>query len=146
MSNLICPFFCCSRKQKLTPHWKAYIQPYTWRYKWVELQIRRLRSQARKYDLQLAKINQRKQQRLADLKVEEFGSKSVIFPIHAQRKKVMKRNIRKPVEGTIDKAAYMANHNLFSSFGMSFSIVRSRLCNYSMNHRLNKEKEKKNGN
>lgn len=95
-----------------------------WRCKWVELQIRRFKSQALKYDLLLAKNNQRKQLKLEDFKVEDLGAKSLPFPSHTRQEKVMKRKKRKRVEDTIDKAAYMAHHNLFSYFGTYFSILK----------------------
>lgn len=112
--------YCSSRKKRLTPHWKTYIQSYTWRCKWVELQLRRFLSQALKYDLQLAENNQRKQLKSKDCTVENLGAKSLPLSSHARREKVMKRKKRKRVEDTIDKAAHMAQHNLFSYFGTNF--------------------------
>lgn len=104
----------------------TYIQPYAWRCKWVELQIRKLLSQALKYDMQLAAHKQGKQLKSKDITVVNLDGKSLALPTHAQREKVMKRKKRMRVEDTIHKAAYMAQHNLFSYFGiLLFSFLKS---------------------
>ncbi|GFZ00700.1 hypothetical protein Acr_14g0003350 [Actinidia rufa] len=59
------------RKKRLTPHWRKYIRPLMWRCKWIELQMNKLRSQAQKYDRELADYNQRKQLELGNSMLEE---------------------------------------------------------------------------
>uniref|UniRef100_A0A164TU95 Uncharacterized protein n=1 Tax=Daucus carota subsp. sativus TaxID=79200 RepID=A0A164TU95_DAUCS len=108
---------CRMRKKRLTSHWKTFIQPYMWRCKWAELQIRRLLYQASKYDLQAEEINRRKQLTSEDLAVGNSGVKSPSIPGSMQKEKIMKRRKRKRVEDSTDKAAYMAQHILFSYSG-----------------------------
>lgn len=93
-----------------------------WRCKWIELQIRELQSQALKYDGELAAYDERKQFEFERFTLEDFDAKSLPFSSQIPRNKVMKRKKRKRVESTIDIASYMSQHNLFSYYGMKFSI------------------------
>lgn len=95
-----------------------------WRCKWAELQIRRLLYQASKYDLQAEEINRRKQLTSEDLAVGNSGVKSPSIPGSMQKEKIMKRRKRKRVEDSTDKAAYMAQHILFSYSGTSFCVIK----------------------
>ncbi|PSS11845.1 Protein transport protein [Actinidia chinensis var. chinensis] len=104
------------RKKRLTPHWRKYIRPLMWRCKWIELQMKKLRSQAQKYDRELADYNRRKQLELGNSILEGFGAKSLPFSGQSRRKKFMKRKKRKRVEDTVDIASYMSHHNLFSYY------------------------------
>lgn len=121
-------FSCCwySRKKRLTSHWRTFIQPLMWRCKWVELQIKKFQSQAKKYDTKLAEMNQRKLCRLENLKSEGIGGKSLPFSNNCRREKVMQRKKRKRVEDTMDAATYMSHHNMFSYYGTNFFYVLLR--------------------
>lgn len=111
------------RKKRLTSHWKTFIQPLMWRSKWAELQIKKFRSQAFKYDKILAENNRRKKLKVESFAPEGLGAKSLPFASDSQREKLMKRKKRKRAEDLIDTAAYMSNHNLFSYFGSRRSIT-----------------------
>ncbi|KAK1364653.1 hypothetical protein POM88_040214 [Heracleum sosnowskyi] len=108
---------CRMRKKRLTSHWRTFIQPYMWRCRWAELQIRRLMYQASKYDLQAEAISRRKQLTSEDLTVDYTGAKSPSISGGMRREKIMERRKRKRVEESTDKEAYMAQHNLFSYIG-----------------------------
>lgn len=84
----------------MTTHWNKFIRPLMWRLKWLELKIKELQSQDKKYDLQLAKY--------AQIEQSEFDATS----------KLTKRKKRKRVEDTTNIACYMSQHNLFS-YGMN---------------------------
>ncbi|KAL2892537.1 DNA mismatch repair protein MutS [Bienertia sinuspersici] len=104
-----------TRKKKVTTHWRNFVRPLMWRCKWVELQIRKLNSQASKYDRELAEYSRKKQCELEKSAAEDFASKSVPvcrnWPV-----KIMKRKKRKRVEETNNLAAYSSCHKLFSYF------------------------------
>ncbi|XP_068329521.1 uncharacterized protein [Pyrus communis] len=85
-----------TRRKRLTTHWNKFIRPLMWRLKWLELKIKELQSQDKKYDLQLAKY--------AQIEQSEFDAMS----------KLTKRKKRKRVEDTTNIACYMSQHNLFS--------------------------------
>lgn len=85
----------------MTTHWNKFIRPLMWRLKWLELKIKELQSQDKKYDSQLAKY--------AQIEQSEFDAMS----------KLTKRKKRKRVEDTTNIASYMSQHNLFS-YGMNF--------------------------
>ena len=82
--------------------------------------MKKLRSQAQKYDRELADYNRRKQLELGNSILEGFGAKSLPFSGQSRRKKFMKRKKRKRVEDTVDIASYMSHHNLFSYYGTDF--------------------------
>lgn len=84
----------------MTTHWNKFICPLMWRLKWLELKIKELQSQDKKYDSQLAKY--------AQIEQSEFDAMS----------KLTKRKKRKRVEDTTNIASYMSQHNLFS-YGMN---------------------------
>lgn len=67
------------------------------RCKWVELQLKQLKSQERKYAKELAALDY----------TQDIN-------------KDMKRKKRKKVEENCDLASYMSNHTLFSYYGMPF--------------------------
>lgn len=73
--------------------------------------------QASKYDLQAEAISRRKQLTSEDLTVDDTGAKSPSISGGMRREKIMERRKRKRVEDSTDKAAYMAQHNLFSYIG-----------------------------
>ncbi|KAK1364591.1 hypothetical protein POM88_040152 [Heracleum sosnowskyi] len=105
---------CRMRRKRLTSHWRTFIQPYMWRCRWAELQIRRLMYQASKYDLQAEAISRRKQLTSEDLTVDDTGARSPSISGGMRREKIMERRKRKRVEESTDKAAYIAQHNFFS--------------------------------
>ncbi|KAL3537065.1 hypothetical protein ACH5RR_000431 [Cinchona calisaya] len=104
------------RKKKLTSHWRTFIKPLIWRCKWVELQVKKLRSQALKYDRELENRNQRKHYLVENFPVEGLGMKSLPFPSDVPTDKVFKRKKRRRVEEPADVASYMSHHNLFSFY------------------------------
>ncbi|CAN6566544.1 unnamed protein product [Malus baccata var. baccata] len=85
-----------TRRKRLTTHWNKFIRPLMWRLKWLELKIKEIQSQDKKYDSQLAKY--------AQIEQSEFDAMS----------KLTKRKKRKRVEDTTNIASYMSQHNLFS--------------------------------
>lgn len=107
------PFYV--RKRKLTDHWKKFIQPITWRCKWVELKIKELQSQAQMYDKEVKETCQAKQMELENLKSEEVGVKALpSLPCYTQKTQLKKRHKRKRVEEVVDAPSNASNHNLFS--------------------------------
>lgn len=104
------------RKKLVTPHWRRFVQPLSWRIKWIELQVMQLQFQARKYDKELAGYNHQNNFQLESVRTESFGSKSLPFSNNRPRSKVLKRKKRKRVEDTEDTAVYMSRHNLFSYY------------------------------
>jgi hypothetical protein len=109
--------FYRARNKKVTSRWRTYIQPLMWRCKWVELQIKYIQSQTRKYDAQIAEINRKRQFEVENMKLESIGTKSLPFSDNHQREKVMRRKKRNRVEDAVDTSAYMSQHNLFSYSG-----------------------------
>ncbi|KAH6779713.1 hypothetical protein C2S52_010950 [Perilla frutescens var. hirtella] len=103
------------RRKRLTTHWRSFIQPLMWRCKWVELQIKKLQSQAKLYDRKLVTYNEKKQAQVDDSTMVD-GTKSFAFSQKNAKIDVFKRRKRRRTEATMDKAAYMSNHNLFSCF------------------------------
>ncbi|XP_031130865.1 uncharacterized protein LOC116032444 [Ipomoea triloba] len=104
------------RKKLVTSHWRRFVQPLSWRIKWIELQVMQLQFQARKYDKELAGYNHQKFFQLESVRTESFGSKSLPFSNNRPRSKVLKRKKRKRVEDSEDTAVYMSRHNLFSYY------------------------------
>lgn len=104
----------------LTSHWRRFIHPISRRCKWIELQMKQLQSQARKYEKELAAYNYTKQLDFAHFTSEDSNIKSIPISDRMHRNKVMKRNKRKRVEEQCDIESYMSNHSLFSYYGMSF--------------------------
>ncbi|KAG4393553.1 hypothetical protein AAZX31_03G099000 [Glycine max] len=108
---------CQGRMTKsLTSHWRRFIHPMSWRCKWIELQMKQLQSQARKYEKELAAYNHSKQLDLAHFTLEDSNIKSIPISDRMHRNKVMKRNKRKRVEEQCDIESYMSNHSLFSYY------------------------------
>ncbi|XVF06823.1 hypothetical protein REPUB_Repub06bG0083900 [Reevesia pubescens] len=110
-------------KRRLTDHWRRYINPLVWRCKWIEVKLREFKSQAIKYERELAEYDQSKQFEFEKVTFEGFDSKSQAFPSKVQRKKVMRRKKRKRAEDTSDLASYMSNHNIFSYYESKKSVV-----------------------
>ncbi|KAJ6997455.1 uncharacterized protein [Populus alba] len=104
------------RRKKLTDHWRRFIRPLMWRFKWVELKIKELQSQALKYDREIAEDEQRKLFDLETFMEGGFPVKSLPFSTCMTRKKAMKRKKRKRFEETEDVASYILQHNLFSYY------------------------------
>lgn len=112
------------RKKKLTTHWRSFIHPLMWRCKWVELQIKKLQSQAQHYDRELEAYNKQKQTQL-DNSTTIDGVKSLPFSRKNARPDIFKRKKRRRTEATMDVAAYMSRHNLFSCYGRNVSLLLS---------------------
>ncbi|XP_029130564.1 uncharacterized protein LOC109815160 isoform X1 [Cajanus cajan] len=111
----------CERREKrmpksLTIHWRRFIRPIRWRCKWIELRMKQLQSQARKYEKELAAYNYTKQLDFAHLTIDDSNIKSVPRYGRMHRNNIMKRNRRKRVEEQCDQASYMSNHSLFSYY------------------------------
>ncbi|XP_021755246.1 uncharacterized protein LOC110720514 [Chenopodium quinoa] len=105
-----------TRKKKLTAQWRKFVRPLMWRCKWVELQIRELRSQASKYDRELAECAKTKQCELEKYAAEDLAVKTAPSVCQNRPVRVMKRKKRKRVEETTDLTAYSSCHSLFSYF------------------------------
>ncbi|CAI8585458.1 unnamed protein product [Vicia faba] len=81
------------KKRNTTTHWKKFISLVMSRCKWVELQLKQLKSQERKYAKELAALDY----------TQDIN-------------KDMKRKKRRRVEENCDLASYMSNHTLFSYY------------------------------
>ncbi|MBA0647038.1 hypothetical protein Goklo_014950 [Gossypium klotzschianum] len=110
------------RKRRLTDHWRRFIHPIEWRCKWLEIKLCELKSQALKYERELAEYDKSKQFEFEKVTSDGFDAKWRAFPSKAQRKEVMKRRKRKRVEDTTDVATYMSHHNIFSYYESKKSI------------------------
>ncbi|MFQ6627507.1 hypothetical protein Gotur_005997 [Gossypium turneri] len=110
------------RKRRLTDHWRRFIHPIEWRCKWLEIKLCELKSQALKYERELAEYDKSKQFEFGKVTSEGFDAKWRAFPSKAQRKEVMKRRKRKRVEDATDVATYMSHHNIFSYYESKKSI------------------------
>lgn len=95
------------------------------RCKWTELKLRKLQSQARKYEKELAELDHEKQSDYAHLRLDGCEIKSVPISTRMHRNKVMKREKRERVEKNCDFASYMSNHPLFSYNGIPFLVFNS---------------------
>ncbi|KAH1105750.1 hypothetical protein J1N35_009518 [Gossypium stocksii] len=109
-------------KRRLTDHWRRFIHPIEWRCKWLEIKLCELKSQALKYERELAEYDKSKQFEFRKVTSEGFDAKSRAFPSKAQRKEVMNRRKRRRVEDTTDVATYMSHHNIFSYYESKKSI------------------------
>lgn len=116
------------RRKKLTPHWSSFIQPLRWRCKWVELQMKKLQSQAQLYDRQLEAYNEKKLNQLDDSM--EGGTRSLPFSQKNVKIVVFKRRKRRRTESTTDITEYMSHHNLFSYYGKSVFLSVSNVYLY----------------
>ncbi|XP_058743301.1 uncharacterized protein LOC131616085 [Vicia villosa] len=101
-------------KRKTTAHWRKFISPVMSRCKWTELKLRKLQSQARKYEKELAELDHEKQFDYAHLRLDGCEIKSVPISTRMHRNKVMTRKKRERVEKNCDFASYMSNHPLFA--------------------------------
>ncbi|XP_040937799.1 uncharacterized protein [Gossypium hirsutum] len=111
------------RKRKLTDHWRRFIHPLMWRLKWLELQLKELKSQASRYDREIVGYDQKRKFEYEKFTIEGLNVKSQPFQCQVQRKKVMKRRKRKRIENMTDLASYMSCHNIYSYYGMIFIII-----------------------
>ncbi|KAK8270827.1 hypothetical protein V6Z12_D11G222500 [Gossypium hirsutum] len=105
------------RKRKLTDHWRRFIHPLMWRFKWLELQLKELKSQASRYDREIVEYDQKRKFEYEKFTIEGLNVKSQPFQCQVQRKKVMKRRKRKRIENTTDLVSYMSCHNIYSYYG-----------------------------
>ncbi|XWS42832.1 hypothetical protein CRYUN_Cryun16bG0048300 [Craigia yunnanensis] len=110
-------------KRRLTNHWRRFIHPLLWRCKWLEIKLHEFKSQALKYERELAKYDESKQFDFEKVTFEDFDAKLQAFPSKVQRKEVMKRKKRKRVEDTAGVASYMLHHNIFSYYETKKSVV-----------------------
>ncbi|XP_004230511.1 uncharacterized protein [Solanum lycopersicum] len=103
-------------RKKVTPHWRDFIQPIRQRCKLIELKLHLLQSQSRKYEKQMRDENHQMKLQIGSVPLEDFGSKSLSFSCNSLRDNVVKRKKRRRTEDTLDIAAYMSHHPLFSFF------------------------------
>lgn len=103
-------------RKKVTPHWRDFIQPLRQRCKLIELKLHLLQSQTRKYEKQMRDNNHQMKLQMGSVRLEDLGSKSLPFSCDSLRDKVVKRKKRRRTEDTLDIAAYMSHHPLFSFF------------------------------
>ncbi|KAK9065406.1 hypothetical protein SSX86_016789 [Deinandra increscens subsp. villosa] len=112
-------------KKRVTSHWRKFVQPIMWRCKWVELQLRKFESMAIVYDREIEKYNQTKQLKYNNFELEGHCAKSIPFLHDSQRRKLMKRKIRKRHEES-DTQVYMSLHNLslyLGTYPYNYSFV-----------------------
>ncbi|EOY10225.1 Uncharacterized protein TCM_025581 isoform 1 [Theobroma cacao] len=110
-------------KRRLTDHWRRFIHPLMWRCKWLEVKLHDFKSQALKYERELAKYGQSEQFEFGKVTFQGFDAELQAFPSRIQKKEVMKRKKRKRVEDTADVASYMSDHNIFSYYESKKSVV-----------------------
>ncbi|KAK4339944.1 hypothetical protein RND71_041406 [Anisodus tanguticus] len=103
-------------RKKVTPHWRDFIQPLRQRCKLIELKHHLLQSRSRKYEKQMRDNNNQMKLQMGSIRLEDLGSKSIPFSCNSLRDKVVKRKKRRRTEDTLDMAAYMSHHPLFSFF------------------------------
>ncbi|MCD9559590.1 hypothetical protein HAX54_017642 [Datura stramonium] len=103
-------------RKRVTPHWRDFIQPLRQRCKLIELKLHLLQSQSRKYEKQMRDNNHQMKLQMGSVQLEDLGSKSLPFSCNSLRDKVVKRKKRRRTEDTLDIAAYMSHHPLFSFF------------------------------
>ncbi|CAH9097163.1 unnamed protein product [Cuscuta epithymum] len=103
-------------RKKVTSQWRGFIRSLMWRCKWIELQLVKFKSQAQKYDKELAQYNDRKQIEFGNFGPEIINSKSIPFPFTPQRNQVHGRKRRRRDEEKQNVAEYMSKHNLFSIY------------------------------
>lgn len=111
------------RKRKLTDHWRRFIHPLMWRFKWLELQLKELKSQASRYDREIVEYDQKRKFEYEKFTIEGLNVKSQPFQCQVQRKKVMKRRKRKRIENMTDLASYMSCHNIYSYYESKKSVI-----------------------
>ncbi|XP_059313635.1 uncharacterized protein LOC132064614 [Lycium ferocissimum] len=116
-------------RKKVTPHWRDFIQPLRQRCKLIELKLHMLQSQTRKYEKQLRDNNHQMKLQMGSVRLEDLGSKSIPFSCNSLRDKIVKRKKRRRTEDTLDIAAYMSHHPLFSFFEKRSSADGSFLDN-----------------
>ncbi|CAI8606681.1 unnamed protein product [Vicia faba] len=102
------------RKRVTTAHWRRFISPVMSQCKWIELKLKKLQSQERKYEKELAELDHKKQFDYAHLRLDGCEIKSVPISFRRHRNKVMKRKKRERVEKDCDLGS---NHPLFSYNG-----------------------------
>lgn len=103
-------------RKKVTPHWREFIRPLRQRCKLIELRLHLLQSQTQKYEKQMRDGNHQMKLQMGSARLEDLGSKSLPFSCNSLRDKVVKRKKRRRTEDTLDTAAYMSHHPLFSFF------------------------------
>ncbi|XP_022742018.1 uncharacterized protein LOC111293553 [Durio zibethinus] len=118
-----CHGLCQMRKRRLTDHWRRFIRPLAWRCKWLEVKLQEFRSQALKYEGELAEYDQNEQFEFEKVTFKGFDAKLRVFPSKIQRKEEMKRKKRKKIEDTADVASYMSHHNIFSYYESKRSVA-----------------------
>ncbi|KAI5423340.1 hypothetical protein KIW84_046350 [Lathyrus oleraceus] len=64
-------------KRVTTAHWRKFTSPVMSRCKWIELKLKRIQSQARKYEKELAELDHKKQFDYAHLRLDGCEIKSV---------------------------------------------------------------------
>lgn len=100
----------------MTLHWRSIVRPIAWRCKYLELQLKKLYAQTKKYATKLAEYNQKKHVRSENIEMGGLGTR--LFSSDWPGGRVLRRKRRRRVEETTDPAAYMSNHNLFSYYGI----------------------------
>lgn len=109
-------------RRKLSSHWRSFIHPLMWRCKWIELQIKKLEGQARKYDRKLEGYSQKNLVEAERSSLEGRGIRQHTFSQNNCRSEILRRKKRRRAEETSDVAAYMSRHNLFSYYGTTLSF------------------------
>ncbi|CAI8591737.1 unnamed protein product [Vicia faba] len=129
------------RKKKMTDHWKKFIYPLKRRCKWLEMQLRILDSQTKKYEEAIAAYDQQKQLRFLLPAGDDLYIKSVPRSDGVQRNEVMMRKKRRRVE-ECDLSSYMSNHCLFSYYGDGDNAKEFKLndTRSSVDHRTDADK------
>ncbi|XP_054776806.1 uncharacterized protein LOC129285240 [Prosopis cineraria] len=115
------------RRKKLTSHWKSFIRPLRWRCKWIELQLKKLRSQELKYEKEIAAYDYRRQIMSANFASDGIDTKLAPLTGGICGKKVMKRKKRKRVEETCNLASYTSDHRVLSYYEEKYSASHAPL-------------------
>ncbi|CAK8559973.1 unnamed protein product [Lathyrus sativus] len=118
------------RRKKVTAHWRRFISPVMSRCKWIELKLKNLQSQARKYEKELAELDHEKQVDYAHIRLDGCEIKSVPISGRRGRNNVMRRKKQERVEKNCDLASHMSNHPLFSYIEKANRNIDDRLEDY----------------
>ncbi|KAJ7539851.1 hypothetical protein O6H91_11G111900 [Diphasiastrum complanatum] len=104
------------KKKALNQEWKTYRRGIEWRCRWLELRIKALQDQASRYDRFLEESEVKKPWKSTLDFHSTSASRTVPFTDKHIKQPVMYRKRRRKVEDTIDTAAFMSRHPLFSRY------------------------------
>ncbi|KAJ7294687.1 hypothetical protein O6H91_Y239900 [Diphasiastrum complanatum] len=105
------------KKKALNQEWKTYRRGIEWRCRWLELRIKALQDQASRYDQFLEEREVKKRWRTEHGLEIVSATRVVPFTDKHIKQPVLHRKRRRNLEDSIDAAAFMSRHPLFSRYG-----------------------------